>query len=344
MDTMLFDALDRHARRRTEGVATLSLLVGEPERAWALWGHWLHRHGQRAALTEAHDVGALVSAWTMALLRDRDLWVDAERFVALPLQGKTRYERRVLLDSRPPSSTAPEAWALARQVLEADTSRAPGVPPQALRDALVHEPLWVLQALQALVPPEALPALGLRTGPDTFAGARALATFCCAAPGLTVGCVLSPGAFAQYQRLGESRALALMREGQLDVETLPEEGRERARSEPEWFLYRVLHQRPETAGLFTLNAPVQTQDGQRSWVVDLLCAELKLAVEVDGYFHFQDASAFRRDRRKDVALQRAGYFIYRVLAQDVVGRLEEILDVIDGLITQRRRELPHEKR
>lgn len=343
MDVTLLDALDRHARQRAQGLATLSLLVGEPERAWSFWARWLHRQGRRAVLSEAQDVGALVSAWAMTLSRARELTLDAERFVALPLQGKTHYERRVLLDSRPPPPDAPEAWALARRLLEADPP-APGALPEALREALAQDPLEVLRALRGLVPAEALPALLLRVGSATVAGMRALATLCSAVPELTVGGVLSPEAFTSHQRQGETRALALMREGRLDVATLVEEGRERALSEPEWFLYRLLHHRPETAGLFTLNAPVETRESKRPWQVDLLCRELKLAVEVDGYFHFRDASDFRRDRRKDVALQREGYLVYRVLADDVVERLEEILGMIDGLITQRRRELPHEKR
>ncbi len=56
--------------------------------------------------------------------------------------------------------------------------------------------------------------------------------------------------------------------------------------------------------------------------------ELKLAIEIDGYFHFQDESAYRRDRRKDLALQKHGYLVLRCLADDIVARFEEILDAI----------------
>ena len=43
-----------------------------------------------------------------------------------------------------------------------------------------------------------------------------------------------------------------------------------------------------------------------------------LAVEIDGYYHFQDADAYRRDRRKDLELQKRGFLVVRVLAEDVV--------------------------
>ena len=54
----------------------------------------------------------------------------------------------------------------------------------------------------------------------------------------------------------------------------------------------------------------------------------RLVIELDGYYHFQDVEAYRRDRRKDWELQHRGFLVLRFLAQDVVARLEEILDTI----------------
>ena len=56
--------------------------------------------------------------------------------------------------------------------------------------------------------------------------------------------------------------------------------------------------------------------------------------------HFRDADAYRRDRRKDLELQRRGYLVVRVLADDVVRRLEEILETILGLVAHRSRPAP----
>jgi Protein of unknown function (DUF559) len=118
-----------------------------------------------------------------------------------------------------------------------------------------------------------------------------------------------------------------------------EKGRDRARSRPERLLFEFLQYHRSTRGLFAQNESLEVENGERSWQVDLLCRELRLAVEIDGYYHFRDEAAFRRDRRKDVDLQRAGYLVYRVLADDVLRRHEEILANLDNLIAARRQEL-----
>ncbi|MEI7892742.1 MAG: hypothetical protein WCI05_06600 [Myxococcales bacterium] len=43
--------------------------------------------------------------------------------------------------------------------------------------------------------------------------------------------------------------------------------------------------------------------------VDLLAQELRIAVEIDGYYHFQGQAPYRRDRRKDFELQHRGYLV-----------------------------------
>ncbi len=108
--------------------------------------------------------------------------------------------------------------------------------------------------------------------------------------------------------------------------------RERIRqpSAAERFLYERLASLPATAGLFVAQrfARLSVRAGTRAMEVDLRARTLGLAVEVDGYYHFQDAGAYRRDRRKDVELQKRGYLVVRVLAEDVVVRLEDVLSII----------------
>ena len=69
--------------------------------------------------------------------------------------------------------------------------------------------------------------------------------------------------------------------------------------------------------------------------IDLLVRGARVAVEIDGYYHFHDPEAYRRDRRKDMQLQHAGYFIVRCLADDVVSRLEEIFEPILAAVRRR---------
>lgn len=121
-----------------------------------------------------------------------------------------------------------------------------------------------------------------------------------------------------------------------DAATSPETT-DRARSAAERFLSERLASLPETSGLFALNARLDVPFGlSRSMEVDLVCKPLQLVVEIDGYHHFQDADAYRRDRRKDQALQQQGYMVVRVLADDVVRRLEDVLDQILSAVASRR--------
>ncbi|HQU46026.1 MAG TPA: DUF559 domain-containing protein [Pirellulales bacterium] len=108
-------------------------------------------------------------------------------------------------------------------------------------------------------------------------------------------------------------------------EPLPDDA---ARSAAERYLFERLQAHPETAGLFELNGRLDGSENGRAVEVDLLSRAPRVAVEIDGYYHFTDLEAYRRDRRKDVLLQHAGYFVVRCLADDVASRLEEILETI----------------
>ena len=69
-------------------------------------------------------------------------------------------------------------------------------------------------------------------------------------------------------------------------------------------------------------------DGLGRLEVDLLCADARVAVELDGAQHLGDPIAYRRDRRKDQLLQENGYFVLRLLAEDVRKELDAVLDGI----------------
>jgi very-short-patch-repair endonuclease len=115
------------------------------------------------------------------------------------------------------------------------------------------------------------------------------------------------------------------------------EGTERARSATEAFLYRRLETLPETAGRFRLNVELPIPfDGWGHMEVDLLAADARIAVELDGGQHLADAEAYRRDRRKDILLQENGYFVLRFLAEDVGKHLDSVLDAILRTLSHRR--------
>jgi len=110
----------------------------------------------------------------------------------------------------------------------------------------------------------------------------------------------------------------------------------RARSATEAFLFRRLRTLSETKDRFRVNATLPIPfDGMASLEVDLLCADARVAVELDGAQHLADPIAYRRDRRKDQLLQENGYLVLRFLAEDIGKELEMVLDAILRSLTNR---------
>jgi superfamily II DNA or RNA helicase len=116
------------------------------------------------------------------------------------------------------------------------------------------------------------------------------------------------------------------------------EGAARARSATEAFLFRRLETLPATKGRFALNATLPIAfDSQGHLEVDLLCADARVAVELDGAQHLGDPISYRRDRRKDLLLQENGCVVLRFLAEDVGKDLDLVLDTISRSLTGNRR-------
>ena len=78
-------------------------------------------------------------------------------------------------------------------------------------------------------------------------------------------------------------------------------------------------------------------DGWGRMEIDLLRADSRLVVEVDGAQHLADPVAYRRDRRKDQLLQENGYLVLRHLAEDLVTELDSVLDGILRSLSARRK-------
>ena len=115
------------------------------------------------------------------------------------------------------------------------------------------------------------------------------------------------------------------------------EGATRARSATESFLYRRLDTLRETKGRFRVNVALPIAFGGFGTLeVDLLCADARVAIELDGGQHLADPVAYRRDRRKDQLLQENGYFVLRFLAEDVGKELDAVLDAILRVLARRR--------
>lgn len=113
----------------------------------------------------------------------------------------------------------------------------------------------------------------------------------------------------------------------------PTEGE--ARSAVEAFLLAILNHRALTKNRFRLNVPLDFHFGNRPAEGDLVATDARLVIEVDGYFHFRGQEAYRRDRRKDAALQEHRWFVIRFLAEDVVGDVQNVVEQIEYMLARR---------
>jgi hypothetical protein len=107
------------------------------------------------------------------------------------------------------------------------------------------------------------------------------------------------------------------------------------KSQQERLLFEVLEGAPDLRGLFALNAKPGFVFGNRCAEIDLACIGLKIAIEVDGYYHFANSDGYRRDRRKDVLLQQHGYFVLRFLAEDIPTQSAAILSTVRSVVSCR---------
>ena len=108
-----------------------------------------------------------------------------------------------------------------------------------------------------------------------------------------------------------------------------------ARSAAEAFLFAILNHRPQTRNRFRLNVPLDFHFGTRQAEGDLVATDARLVIEVDGYYHFRGQEAYRRDRRKDAALQEHRWFVIRFLAEDVVCDVQNVVEQIEYMLARR---------
>lgn len=109
-----------------------------------------------------------------------------------------------------------------------------------------------------------------------------------------------------------------------------------ARSSSELLLFRTLQATPDLRDVFQLNQSLDFPFGNRAAEGDLVSQDLRLVHEVDGYYHFQSSDAYRRDRRKDLLLQKHGWLVVRVFAEDIPTDTESVLATIRSVVTHQK--------
>jgi very-short-patch-repair endonuclease len=338
--------LEEHARARRARVPTLTVLVASREIGTKLWEGWAS--GRATATISSDSPRAAITTWLSRLPYESWRLAAAARLGSSTsnsqvLTGPDCLERRILLDRLVGSEGDAGLGAACRALVE-------GIGTSGTWDGLDErvagkepDPPWLrLVRPLARVAGETAPTLLFLPFVGRLAATLETAgNIVVRAPLLPVCAVVEGADHERYLRdAPETRWKALVREGSIRPGSQPRTRTapmpafippppSEARSAAEQFLFERLEEQPATRGLFLLNEDL---DGME---IDLLSPARKVAVEIDGFHHFNDPAAFRRDRRKDVTLQKLGYLVVRVLADDVTERLEEVLRDINRALADR---------
>ena len=346
---MGWSALEEHARSRRGRVPTLSVLVAARDSGTKMWEAWAA--GRPTAIVSTENPRDIVCAWLNALPFDSWRLAAAARLGSSgasthSLAGPDSMERRAYLDRLVAAESDAALGAACRGLIEgvgaASTwehldERVAGREPDG--------PWYRLIRPLARIAGEGAPTVLFLPFSGRLANAiEAAGGVVVRAPTLPVCLVAETGEHERYLREApESRWKALAREGTIRAGapqprtrtapmaayTPPAAEVALARSAAEKYLFERLEDHPPTAGLFRLHDELDGMD------IDLLSHVRRMAIEVDGGNHFTDAAAYRRDRRKDVALQQRGYLVLRFLAEDVSERLDEVLREITRILAWR---------
>jgi len=371
-----WQCLEHHAERRSRGIPTVSVLVGEGAVAYQVWQE--HDSSQSGFLVSWSTESRLLlfETWLSVLIDRCGLGERILRFLAghanedlstieAHIAGATEYSLDVYWQSLALPQSAEWLKLFLWQTREGranGTELAPRVADWLRCD---HDPTACLfRPLLMLYEPGELPRLWIAThalrdprseGELSRQIVPLVTAICEEIPSLPIAVSVSFEVMNEYlDGEPESHAKALFREGLVDVgvgetdqitrdRTAPDpaptasnSAADHARSENERFLFTQLEARPQTAGVFVLNPKSDYRFGSKSLEIDLFSETYSIAIELDGFHHFDDPEAYRRDRKKDLVLQNLGIFVLRFLSDDVVSNLEQILATIDETITLQR--------
>jgi very-short-patch-repair endonuclease len=313
----------RHHRMRVAKHPVLTVVAGPVAAARRVLAALDRGLGRDVVL--ADEPGAAAVAWVGRLAASPRLRVTlAARLGAggasVSLRAaRTLYDWRRLLGAARLDDS--EASARLAQAIAAED--AAGLLP-----LIVERGRFAVAALDRLAALVGVPALpGLRVQAQTMAqldAAVALSVALVDRPPLSAE-VLAPWSIVIGWLGGPSgaRSRGLAADG---LVRLPDQGvrvLQRFRSKPERLLHQALEADASTRGYFHANVRPDLPGVARRPEVDLLCARLRLVIEVDGYFHLQDG-ARARDAARDRLLAAHHYQVTRVGADAVVADVAEI--------------------
>jgi very-short-patch-repair endonuclease len=111
-------------------------------------------------------------------------------------------------------------------------------------------------------------------------------------------------------------------------------GRPNPRSSGERLLWDKLEADSELQGLFRCNQPTKTKCNT-THLVDFVCGDPKLVIEVDGYYWHKSQYNFAHDRHRDYELQLSGYRVLRLPHDEVMADISRAVEKIRSLVRMR---------
>lgn len=352
--------LERHERRRAEGVPTISHLIGPAEKTDGVVQAWARRRGvQWVRIETTHTLKDWLQAQRVRLL---DVLVgrgSARRLELSHLEARPGWPlpltvERALAERPPDVQSAMRPWLEGGELPEGEVAvllealewpgraalwapePSPPVVTQVVELALRVPIIDLLVTSRTRIDTAHLPPLRARLLTETRIVLNANPPPEPVRPEAAPSAKDEPswaGLKGSLQRLGVGESVVRLAQAAWDLRDrldTPDEGL--ARSRVERLLFELLEHDPRTRGAFVLNGTLPVRFGPRDVEVDLLSSKLRTAVEVDGWHHFQGPERYRRDRRKDVLLQRQGLRVVRVLARDVLERTEEVLQTVHAAL------------
>ena len=101
-------------------------------------------------------------------------------------------------------------------------------------------------------------------------------------------------------------------------------------SKVEWFLWSRLRGRQLDNFKFRRQVPIGP------YFADFACLSTGLVIELDGENHGND-----RDDRRDAFMERAGYRVLRISANEIDDSIEDVMDAVYGVLIETAQSQPH---
>lgn len=361
----------RHELRRQSDQACVTTLIGEVGRSLRLLTALRAQEELAVFETSAESAPQLATHWLRRAETTNDLLACAFGVLSQALSGSSS-ELRAEWQAR--TSVERQAW-LARQI---ERQHLPQVraallwlelslpPPGAA--AGPADPLHELSLVCAWLPRALWPVPCL--SPASAASLEASLQLVLHAPSLPLVAIVSDQAWLQLRAAMPARHAKLLdsgalfegagalppmkptlaagpellklyvdaREACLRAQQLPADLELRAETGRlgQLLLQQLLEAEPVTRGLFHVNAPFSLALGDAT--VDLACASLRVAIEVDA----PSFAPERRDGKRDLLLQTHGFVVARFFADEIVEESSEVVQAIVQLVLRRAPSAPRD--